>query len=236
MQVAVALGIAATVLDPWSAQFVLAVRTDGGGRYYNNFDDLDGVSASFRFSNMTPRSGMCQLMATSYENYYRTLQNEVGVLSCNQASGAGATCSGGPKRYFESAIAGAYSCSEKGTANANTNYNFSTYRTGTRPSDGSEVMSSYIDGVFVGSVGGYVPSTGGYAHQIWYGPEVAYNAPTGGSFPCDSSWSVAGSWSSVQYRQRSTATWKSVTSSTLDTKYCLGFSGFTSSGAFNAGH
>ncbi len=232
-----ALGVVAGVIEPWSVQLALA-RTDGGARNQNVISDMDGVFAYSSFGNLTPKSGMCELLATSFQNATGTVQNETGIFSCNGWSigGADGFCSGGPKKYFEGTDFSSgrtyRKCVEMGAAAGSTNYTMQTYRTGLT-FDGSDNMNSYVAGAFGGSISHYFPSDG--TPKIWYGLEVAYN---GTPFPCDTSWKGSGSWSSIEYRKRSTGAWTTIpTPDTFSSSPpCVTLTTFNSSGAFSASH
>lgn len=233
-KLAVAFGIVAGALEPWLVQPAWAVVK--GGKYINYIADMDGVLALSSVGNFTPRSAMCTILPTTYETFaVQTAQAEVGLYSCNGTQiGPNGNCNlGGYRKYYETLLFSTYVCIDQGAATTNTAYEMRTYRSGTAP-NGSDYVSSYIQGVWAGTQQNFWPAVGqSYKPAIWYGLEVTYNG--GPTFPCDSSWKASGSWSYIQYRQRSTGNWKSVTASTAE-RECINLTAFSSSGGFSAYH
>jgi hypothetical protein len=246
-KLAVALGIMMGAADPRSVLLAGSATSNvrsrlmytcppgpcyGGASYRNYISDMAGVFAYSSIGNFTPRSGMCILLATSFESFASgTTQNEIGLYSCNGSSIGGSCNQSGARKYFEATYGTTHNCTDQGPAATQTAYTMQTYVTGTA-ADGTDIESSYIAGALAGSQQHFSPGSGSNTPLIWEGEEVTF---LGSPFPCDSSWKGSGSWTSIEYEQRSTGAWKTVTAAT-PVASCVSYTAFSSSGGFSAYH
>lgn len=225
---AVALGTVAAALDMMaSGTPAFATNVYGGSRYQNAITDMDGTFSYISYGNLTPKTHMCILFGSAIETFGTgTTQSEIGIYSCN-ANNLDGSCTGGPQKYIEEVSYGAGVCTMEGSIAGSTAISAQTNRTGQLP-NGTDVYTSYLNGVQVGNLGNFAS-----APQIWEGGEPYISGVA--TFPCDHTWKGSGSWSSIQYRQRSTGAWKTVTAASPISS-CMGLTAFATSGGFSAYH